>query len=118
MTTDNNRRPSRALRRQATPLRHNERMWIVVIAWMYVAVMMAVAEAFSPQGSILGGVFTLLLYGVAPLALVIYLFNTPMRRRRLRAQEAAERSAAAAALEPDAGGLPAGDTIAAERKEP
>lgn len=94
-------------------------MWIVVIAWMYVAVMMAVAEAFGPQGSILGGVITLLLYGVAPLALVIYLMNTPMRRRRLREKEAAEqRSAAAVALEPDAGGLPASDAIPAERKEP
>lgn len=93
-------------------------MWIVVIAWMYVAVMMAVAEAFSPQGSILGGLITLLLYGVAPLALVIYLFNTPMRRRRLRQQEAAERSAASRPLDPDAGGLTSGDAIAPERKEP
>ncbi|HIV71617.1 MAG TPA: hypothetical protein H9903_11850 [Candidatus Aquabacterium excrementipullorum] len=93
-------------------------MWIVVIAWMYVAVMMAVAEAFGPQGSILGGVVTLLLYGVAPLSLVVYLINTPMRRRKLRDQEAAERSAAAAPLDPDAGGLPAGDPVATERKEP
>lgn len=98
-------------------------MWIVVIAWMYVAVMMAVAEAFGPQGSILGGIITLLLYGVAPLALVIYLMNTPMRRRRLREQEAAERQdatgpSAAAPLQPDAGGLPPGDPIAPEGKEP
>ncbi|RRS04081.1 hypothetical protein EIP75_11900 [Aquabacterium soli] len=98
-------------------------MWIVVIAWIYVAVMMAVAEAFGPQGSILGGIITLLLYGVAPLALVIYLMNTPMRRRRLREQEAAERQgaaapSAAAPLQPDAGGLPPGDPIAPEGKEP
>ena len=93
-------------------------MWIVVIAWMYVAVMMAVAEAFGPQGSILGGVITLLLYGVAPVSLVIYLMTTPMRRRRLREREAAElRSAAAAPLQPDAGGLPSSDTVTAERKE-
>src|SRR5258707_7411963 len=72
-------------------------MWIVVIAWMYVAVMMAVAEAFGPQGSILGGLFTLLLYGVAPLALVIYLMNTPMRRRRLREAEAPAAAAQASA---------------------
>lgn len=94
-------------------------MWIVVIAWMYVAVMMAVAEAFGPQGSILGGMITLLLYGIAPLALVIYLMNTPRRRRRLREQEAEERhSAARAALQPDAGSLPTSDAIPAERKEP
>jgi hypothetical protein len=98
-------------------------MWIVVIAWIYVAVMMAVAEAFGPQGSLLGGIITLLLYGVAPLALVIYLMNTPMRRRRLREQEAAERQgaadpSAAAPLQPYAGGLPPGDPIAPEGKEP
>ncbi|MFZ5528067.1 MAG: hypothetical protein ACOZE7_15550 [Pseudomonadota bacterium] len=97
-------------------------MWIVVIAWMYVAVMMAVAEAFGPQGSILGGLFTLLLYGVAPLALVIYLMNTPMRRRRLHEAEARAAVAGASAdsgpVQPDAGGLPAGDAIAPERKEP
>ena len=93
-------------------------MWIVVIAWMYVAVMMAVAEAFGPQGSILGGVITLLLYGVAPLSLVIYLINTPMRRRKLREQEAAARSTTDAPVQPDAGGLPASDPIAPERKEP
>lgn len=97
-------------------------MWIVVIAWMYVAVMMAVAEAFGPQGSILGGLFTLLLYGVAPLALVIYLMNTPMRRRRLREAEArataAEASADSGSVQPDAGSLPAGDAVAPERKEP
>lgn len=97
-------------------------MWIVVIAWMYVAVMMAVAEAFGPQGSILGGLFTLLLYGVAPLALLIYLMNTPMRRRRLREAEArtaaAEASADSGSVQPDAGSLPAGDAVAPERKEP
>lgn len=97
-------------------------MWIVVIAWMYVAVMMAVAEAFGPQGSILGGLFTLLLYGMAPLALVIYLMNTPMRRRRLRESQArvtaAESSANSGSVQPDAGGLPARDPIAPERKEP
>lgn len=102
-------------------------MWIIVIAWMYVAVMMALAEAFNPQGSILGGVITLLLYGVAPLALLMYLLNTPMRRRRLREQErqaeiaqqnAVTGSAAPGPLQPDEGGLPAGDPIAPERKEP
>lgn len=93
-------------------------MWIVVIAWMYVAVMMAVAEAFGPQGSILGGMITLLMYGVAPLALVIYLMNTPVRRRRLREKEAAEQSATAGGLQPDAGGLTPGDAIAPEGKEP
>ena len=109
-------------------------MWIVAIAWMYVAVMMAVAEAFSPQGSVLGAVFTLLLYGIAPLALVMYLLATPARRRAQRAAEHAEWQAAQAAQtetaqaetaqtaasgpDPDAGSLPAGDAIAPKREEP
>lgn len=98
-------------------------MWIVVIAWMYVAVMMAVAEAFGPQGSILGGLMTLLLYGVAPLALVIYLMNTPMRRRRLREAEARAAaveapSSAAGSIQPDAGSLATGGAVTPERKEP
>lgn len=116
-------------------------MWLVAIAWMYVAVMMAVVEAFSPQGSVLGAVFTLLLYGIAPIALVMYLLNTPARRRARRAAEAAElealrqtpqpEEAAAAAspapalseapassgVDPDAGGLTARDAVSPERKE-
>jgi hypothetical protein len=31
-------------------------MWIVAIAWMYVALMMALAEATSTQGSVLGAI--------------------------------------------------------------
>jgi NADH:ubiquinone oxidoreductase subunit 6 (subunit J) len=57
-------------------------MWIVAIAWLYVALMMALAESQHPQGGWLGAVFTFLFYGLAPLALVMYLLNTPARRRR------------------------------------
>lgn len=101
-------------------------MWIVAIAWMYVAMMMAVTEAFSPQGSLLGAFFTLLLYGVGPVALVMYLLATPARRRARRRAEAEQDARAAEApaappppsgLEPDAGGLPPGDPVAPERKE-
>ena len=65
-------------------------MYVVAIAWIYVVLMMAVAEAMSPQGSVLGAFFTLLLYGVAPLALVLYVMGTPHRRRVRKAQEAQE----------------------------
>lgn len=97
-------------------------MWIVAIAWMYVAIMMTLAEATAPNGSILGAVITLLLYGIAPLSLVMYLMGTPMRRKARRAAEAAEAQAAAAeeaasAVQPDAGSLPPGDALAPERKE-
>ena len=58
-------------------------MYLVAIAWIYITLMMAVAEAFHPQGSLLGAFITFVFYGLAPLALVLYLLNTPGRRRRL-----------------------------------
>ena len=67
-------------------------MYLVAIAWIYVALMMAVAEATHAQGSVLGGLMTFLLYGVGPLALVLYLLGTPQRRAARRAAEAAEAS--------------------------
>lgn len=92
-------------------------MYIVVIAWIYVAVMMAVAEATSPAGSILGASITFVLYGLAPVALVIYLMSAPARRKALRAREQAQADAASAA-QPDTGGHPSTDTVAPVRKEP
>ena len=65
-------------------------MYLIAIAWMYVVIMMALAEALSAQGTVLGALFTLLLYGCLPVALVMYLLGTPMRRRTRRAAEAAE----------------------------
>lgn len=85
-------------------------MWIVALAWMYVVVMMAVAEATAPNGTVIGAVFTFLLYGVLPLAILMYILGTPARKRALRAAE----SAAA----PDGGGQAPGDAVAPERKEP
>lgn len=62
---------------------------LVVLGWLYVVLMMAVAEALSPQGSVLGAVLTFLLYGVLPLVPVLYILGTPARRRARRAREAA-----------------------------
>ena len=69
-------------------------MHLVTIAWLYVVLMMALAEAFSPQGTVLGAVFTFLLYGVLPLSLVLYLLGTPMRRRARMKADAAAMAAA------------------------
>jgi hypothetical protein len=89
-------------------------MYLVAIAWIYVVLMMAVAEALSPQGGVLGALVTFVMYGVMPLAIVLYILGTPGRRRRARlAAEAAAESAP-----PDGGGHAAGDAVAAERKEP
>lgn len=101
-------------------------MHLVAIAWIYVVLMMAVAEALSSQGTVLGAFFTFLLYGVLPLAIVLYILATPSRRRARLAHEAAADAAAAAALAgatqpaslaPDGGRHAAGDAVAAERKE-
>lgn len=96
-------------------------MYLVAIAWIYVVLMMAVAEATSPNGTLVGAVFTALMYGALPLAIVLYILNTPQRRRTRRAREAAELAAAAAtsaAVQPDGGHHAAGDTVAPEREEP
>lgn len=66
-------------------------MHIVAVAWIYVVLMMAVAEAQSSQGTVLGAVFTFLLYGVLPLSIVLYVLGTPGRRRARAAREQAEK---------------------------
>jgi hypothetical protein len=82
-------------------------MLLIAIAWLYVALMMAVAEAIHPQGSLLGAGITLVLYGVAPLALVLYLVGTPARRRARRRAEAAAAQEFAARPAERAAGPPA-----------
>ncbi len=95
-------------------------MYIVVIGWLYVTVMMAVAEATSTTGTVLGAIVTFVLYGVAPVALVVYLMRTPHRRQAIRAREAAEQEAArrrAASVAPDAGSEPPADPVAPVREK-
>ena len=95
-------------------------MFLVAIAWVYVVLMVAVVEATSPQGTVLGAFFTLLLYGLLPLGIVLYLMSSPARKRLRREREglAAGQSGAASPLDPDGGGHAAGDAVAPERKEP
>lgn len=104
-------------------------LYLVIIAWLYVTVMMAVAEATNTNGTVLGAIFTFLLYGLLPLSLVVYLMSTPARRRVLKekeaaAQEAARRAAAdkaaaaAASTPPDAGGETPADAVAPVREKP
>ena len=59
-------------------------MYIVPIAWLYVALMMAVAEATNTTGTVLGGIITFLLYGLGPVALVVYLMGAPARRKAIK----------------------------------
>lgn len=92
-------------------------MYIVPIAWIYVALMMAVAEATNSNGTVLGAIITFLLYGLVPVALVMYLMGSPARRRAIKAKEAAELAERYSA-QPNAGSEPAADAIAPVRKEP
>ncbi len=106
-------------------------MYLVVIAWIYVVLMMSIAEATNTTGSLLGAIVTFVLYGLLPLSLVVYLMNTPSRKRAIRAREAAEDAERqrlraetgneAASRDPDAGGHAAGAAessgVAPVRKE-
>jgi len=92
-------------------------MLIVLIAWLYVALMMALAEALHPAGHWWGGVITFLLYGVAPVSLVLYLLTTPMRRKARAKAEAANEGGAPSVEQPNGGGHAAGDAVTTERKE-
>lgn len=67
-------------------------MYLVVIAWIYVVLMMSVAEATNSTGTVLGALVTFVLYGAGPAALVVYLMGTPARNRALKKQEAEERA--------------------------
>ena len=71
-------------------------MYIVVIAWLYVAVMMAAAEATHVNGSILSAIFTFIGYGLLPVGLVIYVMQSPARKKCRQALEAAESAKQAA----------------------
>ena len=88
-------------------------MYLIVIAWMYVVLMMSVAEATSSNGTLLGALVTLVLYGVGPVVLVVYLMGAPARSKAIKQREAEARARHAAAagaspaipsvIEPDAG---------------
>ncbi len=95
---------------------------LIAIGWLYVALLMAVAEATSPIGTVLGAIVTFLLYGVGPVALLLYILGTPARKK-LRQQREAEELAAwqqaqASSVPPDAGSQAAADAVASVRKEP
>lgn len=65
-------------------------MYIVAIAYIYVIFMIAVTDK-----SIVGGIITFVLLGLFPLALFLWLFGTPARRRaRIQAEREAKNNAA------------------------
>ena len=68
---------------------------LVAIGWLYVTVLMSLA-----QPTFLAGFATLLFYGLLPVALLLYLFTAPARRKARREREAAEDAARRAKLPP------------------
>ena len=66
-------------------------MYLILIAWLYVTLMMAIAEATNPVGTVLGGVLTFIFYGLLPMAIVGYILGTPARKRRLKARREKEQ---------------------------
>lgn len=96
-------------------------MYLVAIAWIYVVLMMAIAEATASNGTVLGAVVTFFLYGVLPTVILLYIMGTPMRRKALRSKEHAElealRAQAAASSQPNAGGEASTDAVATVREK-
>ena len=95
-------------------------MYIVPIAWLYVALMMSLAEANNTTGTVLGAVITFVFYGLLPVGLILYFMGSPGRRRAIKAREAAAQAAAAQtpSSQPDTSGLPTADPVTPVRKEP
>lgn len=109
-------------------------MYLIVIAWIYVVLMMSVAEATNSNGTLLGALMTFVLYGLGPVALVVYLMGAPARSKAIKKRQAEElarqapgrEGTEASSLLPDAGRHAAGSAetvtteagIAPVRKEP
>ncbi len=94
-------------------------MYIIPIAWLYVALMMSVAEATNSNGTVLGAIITFILYGLLPIGLILYFMGWPGRKRAIQAREAAElQQQQPASVQPDAGGLAPTDPVAPVGKEP
>ena len=95
-------------------------MQIVAIGWAYVVLMMVLAEALGPGGSVLGAIVTLLLYGVLPLSIVLYVGGARGRARARHLAEARARGVVADSgdVDPGRGGQAAGDAVAPVREEP
>lgn len=107
-------------------------MYLIAIAWIYVVLLMSIAEATNTTGTVLGALITFVLYGALPLSLVLYLMRTPARRRAIKAREKAEdkqkitdaannNQSLSDSVAPDASGHAASaastDSIPAVRKE-
>ena len=95
-------------------------MYIVPFVWLYVAFMMAVAEATSPIGTLLGAGVTFVLYGLLPVGLILYFMGSPARRRANRQAAQAQADANPAPSDSDQGdssGHASAHPVAPEREK-
>ena len=98
-------------------------MYLIAIGWIYVVLLMSVAEATSSTGSVLGALITFVLYSALPLSLVLYILRTPAPKRAIKAREKAEDNLGLNdSVAPDASGHASGAastaSVTAVRKEP
>ncbi len=95
-------------------------MYILAIGWLYVSLMMSLAEATNANGSVLGAIVTFVCYGLMPVGLLVYLLGRPARRRKREQEQAL--AATTKSVQPDAGGHTPGaaepGSITPVRKEP
>ena len=61
-------------------------MYIIAIGWLYVILMMAITAK-----SFIAGLFTFIAYGLAPVALVLWLMGRPLRKKRRALGDAADQ---------------------------
>jgi biotin transporter BioY len=72
-------------------------MFIVAIGWIYVVLMMAITET-TP----VAGVMTFILYGLVPVALLLYISGGRQRKRKRAAEQHERQRQAEAAPASDA----------------
>ena len=92
-------------------------MQIVAIGWAYVVLMMVLAEALGPSGTVLGAIVTLLLYGALPMGIVLYIGGARARARSRAHESRLAEANASGDVDPGGGGQPPGDAVAAVREE-
>ena len=78
--------------------------YVVLLAWGYVVLMMALAAVWAPDGGVWAALRVLLGYGVLPMALFISIAGSPLRRKAARHVQSQEAAAEPVSDPPDAGG--------------
>lgn len=61
-------------------------LYLIAIAWIYVVLMMSLAES-----SLIAGILTFIFYCIIPLGLVLYILSSPARKRQRKLEEDARR---------------------------